>query len=820
MATDIGPRIGLDGEAEYKKALSEIIAQQKTLNSEMKKVSSEFDSNSTSIKKNAQQHEILGKAIQNQEKKVEALQKAVDDSTKKYGEASTVTQKYKAQLNNAEAELNRLNKEFADTSPLNSWCSAIGEAGDKLQSIGGVMTSAGQTATKYLTTPIVAAGAAALQASVNFESGMARVQATLGITSDDMSDLNGESVNTLAALENLAREMGSNTMFSATEAADAINTLAMAGMSTQQIYDALPSVLNLAAAGGIGIQEAADLATGALAGFGLKTEDTVEVADKLAKLASKAKGSVQSFGEGMSVVAGQASITGQSLDTVSVALGLLGNHNISAAEGGTMLQRVLKNLYQPTDAAKKAMEELGVSAYNADGSSRPLQEVLQDLNTQLGTLSEEDYNSVMGQIFDTSALKGAAFLIEESGTAWDELAGYIDESAGAAQNMADTIMGSTEGQIITLKSSISELAISMGQELIPYLQQGVTWVQSIVNKFNSMDDKTKKLIVTVGAFLAAAGPLLIFAGKVVTSIGSIMTAAKAIPTMIGTLSKVGGAFVTGAKAALSGLFTLVMAHPFVAVAAAVVGVLIALWTKCEWFRDGVKAVINAVWTWVQNIGTNVKNAISGVGTFFTTAMNNVKTFTGNIITGIKTLWSNGLNAVKTTVSTIFGNVYNTIKSKLDAARDFVKGVIDKIKGFFNFSWSLPSLKMPHITITGSFSLVPPSVPKFSIDWYAKAMQNGMILNGATIFGAAGNKLLAGGEAGPEAVVGVSSLLKMIREAVGYGLSAVRVAPVVNNTFGATNIYIYAAEGQSAEEIADLAAERVNEAIRAEREVFA
>lgn len=824
MAVNIGPKIGLDGEKEYRSALGNIIQQQKLLNAEMQKVSSAYDTNATSIKKNKEQHELLGKAVENQQKRVDMLRAGLQDYESKAGSSATETLKMKQALAEAETELNNLQRQFKDTGPLNTWCNAVAEAGEKLQGVGQKMQDVGGMATKYLTAPIMAAGTASLKASVDFESGMAQVQATMGLTADAESKLNGQTVNTMDALGSLARKMGSETKFSATEAADAINILAMAGMDTQQIYDALPNVLNLAAAGNISIAEAADIATGSMAGFGLETKQSAEVADKLATLASKAKGDVQSFGAGMSTVAGQAKITGQNLDTVSVALGILGNHNIAASEGGTMLQRVLKNLYQPTSTGAKALESLGVSAYNADGSARPLQAVLQDLNGQLGTLSQEDYNSVMGQIFDTAALKGASFLIDECGTEWDELAGYIAESDGAAQQMSDTLMNTTEGQLTILKSSLSELAISLGQQLIPYVQDGITWVQGIVDKFNSMDDGTKKLIVTVGAFLAAAGPLLIFGGKVVSSIGTIMTAAKAIPGMITTIQTVGGTFVGAAKGALSGLFGLIMAHPVIAVTAAVIGAFVLLYSKCEWFRDAVHAVLDWLHTGVENIGTFTKNTITGVVNFFTTSGNNIKNFTSNTINEVKSLWANGLNAVKTTVGNIFGGIYNTISSKLGSARDFVKGAIDRIKGFFNFSWSLPHLKLPHVSISGSFSLVPPRVPHFSINWYRKAMEGGTILKNATIFGAAGNTLLGGGEAGPEAVVGVSSLARMIKSAVLEGfhsvISGMAIAPTITNTYGDTNVYIYTQPGQDAEEIAELAADKVNERIREEREVFA
>ena len=191
------------------------------------------------------------------------------------------------------------------------------------------------------------------------------------------------------ALSKLARTMGKDTKFSASEAADAINILAMAGMDTDDIYSALPATLNLAAAGNIGIAQAADYATGIMSGFGMKTEDASKVADVLAVTASSAKGSVSDFGAGLAQAAGQASITGQSFEDTATALGILGNHNISAAEGGNMLQRVLKNLYQPTSTAKDALDALGVSAYDSEGKARPLQDVLTDLRGKLGELSEE-----------------------------------------------------------------------------------------------------------------------------------------------------------------------------------------------------------------------------------------------------------------------------------------------------------------------------------------------------------------------------------------------------------------------------------------------
>lgn len=169
--------------------------------------------------------------------------------------------------------------------------------------------------------------------------------------------------------------------------------------------------------------------------------------------------------------------------------------------------------------------------------------------------------------------------------------------------------------------------------------------------------------------------------------------------------------------------------------------------------NSIQNVISTILTAIKGVFTNIWN--SGIGTVVTNAINNVKTTI-----------STGLNNALTTVSTVLGNIKNKFSSILDGAKTIVKNAIDGIKGFFNFSWSLPALKLPHISISGSFSLNPPSVPSFGISWYKKAMDEAMLLDGATIFGAYGNTFLGGGEAGPEVVSGANTLMEMIREAAG------------------------------------------------------
>lgn len=400
------------------------------------------------VEKNEAQHAKLKQALEQQKSthdtlktKVEAAKKAYEESAKATGEDSEQTKKLKAEYENLQSQLGNTERSIQKTETaitkqegavtsskaklaelevqLRNVNAELARApfdayAEKANKIGGTITKVGE-AIMPASMATVGLGTAAVKTAANFDASMSQVQATMGLTKDSTSKLNGETVNTMDALSKLARTMGKDTKFSASEAADAINILAMAGMDTDDIYSALPATLNLAAAGNIGIAQAADYATGIMSGFGMKTQDASKVADVLAVTASSAKGSVSDFGAGLAQAAGQASITGQSFEDTTTALGILGNHNIAAAEGGNMLQRVLKNLYQPTSTAKEALDQLGVSAYDSEGKARPLQEVLTDLRGKLGELSEEDYNTVMGQIFDTASLRGANFLIQDSG---------------------------------------------------------------------------------------------------------------------------------------------------------------------------------------------------------------------------------------------------------------------------------------------------------------------------------------------------------------------------------------------------------------------
>ena len=658
------------------------------------------------VEKNEAQHAKLKQVLEQQKSthdtlktKVEAAKKAYEESAKATGEDSEQTKKLKAeyeklqsQLGNTERSIQKTEtaitkQEGAVTSSkaklaelevqLRNVNAELARApfdayAEKANKIGGTITKVGE-AIMPASMATVGLGTAAVKTAANFDTSMSQVQATMGLTKDSTSKLNGETVNTMDALSKLARTMGKDTKFSASEAADAINILAMAGMDTDDIYSALPATLNLAAAGNIGIAQAADYATGIMSGFGMETKDASKVADVLAVTASSAKGSVSDFGAGLAQAAGQASITGQSFEDTATALGILGNHNISAAEGGNMLQRVLKNLYQPTSTAKDALDALGVSAYDSEGKARPLQDVLTDLRGKLGELSEEDYNSVMGQIFDTASLRGANFLIQDSGEAFDNLRAKIGGASGAAEKMAEVQQDNLQGQLTILKSQLEELAISFGELLMPKIREIVGKIQDFVDKLNNMDEGQKQAIIRIGLVVAAAGPLLVALGKMIIFTGQVSTQ---IGNMVEWYTKAGGAsgILAKAQTGLSSAFSF-LTSPIgivIGVIAVLVAAFIHLWRTNEDFRNAIIAIWERIKGAFQEFVGGIQERLSALGISFQ-----------SITQTISAIWDGFCNLL----APVFEAAFGIIATVLETAFGVITGLLDVFIGAYNGNWT-------------------------------------------------------------------------------------------------------------------------------------
>ncbi len=553
------------------------------------------------------------------------------------------------------------------------------KAGEKtrksIEKFGNGIASTGKALTAAVTVPVVGAGAACLKTASDFESGMAQVQATMGITRDATSKLNGETVNTMDALSRFARDLGKDTVFSASEAAAAMNNMAMAGYNTQEIYDTLPTVLSLAAAGSLDLDYATQLVANGMAVMGDKCDSAQQMADMMAVTASNAYGSVADFGEGLLVAGGQAAVCGQNLEDTYTALGILGDNGIIGSEGGTALRNTLKNLYQPTDKAAETLEALGVATSTAEGELLPMQEVLQQLNGALDSMTDADKSKAMAEIFDTRTIAAASALLGNATDRWDELRETISGASdlyggqGAAAGMADVLMGTTEGSIEELKGAIEELGISFGQTLLPYLSEAVKWVQSVADNFNAMDDTTKENIVKYAAFAAAAGPVITAFGKMIVFGSKLLGAFSKVRGAIQGVSAAGGV-VKGVIAALSTPISLV-----VIACAAVIAIIAAVVTHLDEFKEAAARVYERVSPNLEKL----REAFSGLKESACPILKEIGDFVTRYLLGAFEGAAEGISIAIEGVTTVI----NGIKDTIDGVAKFVTAIAD---GDWSAAW--------------------------------------------------------------------------------------------------------------------------------------
>lgn len=346
--------------------------------------------------------------------------------------------------------------------------------GGKLKSgiAGGVKAVAG--ALTASTGAVVGFGKSAVEAGMTFDASMSQVAATMGTTVDEIQDL-----------RNFAQEMGSATAFSASQAADALNYMALAGYDADKSMEMLPNVLNLAAAGGIELAYASDMITDSQSALGLSMDETAELVDKMAKASSKSNTSVAQLGEAILTVGGTAKTLAGGTTELSTALGILADNGVKGAEGGTALRNIILSLSAPTETAATAMESLGLEAFDAEGNLRPLNETFHDLDEALSTMTQGEQTQALNQIFNKVDLKSVNALLANTNERFDELSGYIDDAAGAAQDMADTQLDNLPGDITLFQSAMEGAQIMLADQLTPTLRDFVQFAT------NGIGDITK-----------------------------------------------------------------------------------------------------------------------------------------------------------------------------------------------------------------------------------------------------------------------------------------------------------------------------------------
>lgn len=649
-----------------------------------------------------QKQRLLGEQIGETKTKLEALkeaQKEVGDELKKTGEGQEQYDALEREIVACTNELKELEKEASSSAVAMQKISAAGES---LKNVGDKISSAGQ-ALMPLSTAAAGISAGIIKTTADFDAAMSKVAAVSGAAGEEFD-----------ALREKAREMGATTKFTASDAAEAMNYMAMAGWKTDQMLEGVAGIMHLAAASGEELGTTSDIVTDALTAFGMTAEESGRFADILAAASSNANTNVSMMGESFKYAAPVAGALGYSAEDVAIALGLMANSGIKASMAGTSLRNIFQRMAKPTDESYDAMRRLGLSLSDDTGRMYSFREImdqlrsgfvdimmpldqynreldqldaqleegsisqkvydntLEELNKQafgaegaekaraaamlggaramsgllaIANASEEDYNKLTEAIDNSSQ----AFARTEQGVmplneALAQGLEIIEEYNGSAEAMAATMQDNAAGQMEILKSQLQELAISLGDTLMPILRELIGYAQNFVDYLNSLDEETKTTMMNVLLAVAALGPLLIIVGKLISAIGSLMTV-------------------------IGGLSAPILA--IIAVIAVLVAAFVTLWQTNEEFRNKVISIWNNVKAKFDEFGKAIVDRLNKLGFEFE-----------DFSDVVRAIWS----ALCDFLGPIFTTTFELIATSLEASLDMLLGLFDFWVGLFTGDW--------------------------------------------------------------------------------------------------------------------------------------
>lgn len=728
---------------------------------------------------------------------------------------------------------------------------AEGNASSSTSKIGGAFKAVGKVAK----TAMVAGSAAAvaftktsIDAGMNFDTAMSQVAATMGTTVDKIGNVKAK-----------AEEMGRTTKYTATEAAEGMNILAQAGLSADEQISGIGTVLNLASAGAMSLEESASYTAGAVKGFGDSMSNASYYADLMAKGATLANTDVRGLGEAFSGSAATAKNYGQAADSVTLSLLRLAEQNVTGSEASTALNRAMADLYTPTDDASKALDQLGVSAYKSNGEAKDFNDLVDELNGSLQGMTAEQKNNALATIFTTQGLQAFNKMTASSDATVQKFWKGIQDSSGSAAQQAATQLDNLQGDITLLSSATEGLQLAFYNTFSGTIRGAIKGITSEVSglaeamESGGISGALSKLAQDAINFSGQLPGLTKIGGDLINGlISSVTQNSGSITTAVGQLlNNLASTISTGLN-----VFTSVGVNLLTTIASGMtqgiptfLGQALPMLTQfTESLRSNAGKLINAGLTLIQNIAQGLINSIPVLIAYVPTIITNlagiindnapkilatgvtiitnlaiglvraipllivnlpkiitaiVSVFTAfnwfslgkNIVTGIikgvknlpsllKTAAKNAVNGFKgafrgngilSAVKGAFTKIPSAVKSIFTKAVSLVKSFPGRFKSALKFSWSLPHLNLPHLSVSGGkapFGIGGKgSLPSFHISWYKKAMESPYVFSDATLFGA--------GEAGDEMLYGRSRLMSDIREATRGTKNDVTINVTVN-----------------------------------------
>lgn len=493
-----------------------ILGTLEKLSAELKEINKASFSNVDKNLKN------VGKALGETENKARAL-----NSTLGGGFSSASMSTATKELDNVVQKLEEVNKATK---------TSVAEIGSNIKKTGDSISGVGDTLTSKVTTPLALISGVATKIGMDFESQMSRVKAISGSTGEEFTKLHDQAL-----------QLGADTAFSAKQAAEGMENLASAGFNTNEIIEAMPGLLDLAASSGESLANSSDIAASTLRGFGLEAYETGRVADVLAKNAASTNAAVADTGEAMKYIAPVAKAMGLSLEEVTAAIGLMANAGIKGSQSGTTLRSTLTRLASPSKEAAGMMEELGFKAFDSQGKILPLSGILDNLSKSLKGKTDQQKQDAIATIFGQEAMSGMLSLVDAGSSQLIELTDAYKSADGAAKEMAKTMQDNAKSSIEQMVGSLETAAIKLQEVAAPSIINIANEVQDLANNFADLPQPVQESVIKFALLSATIGPVTKVVGTLTSGIGSLVTLGGRLAStfeLIGEGASIGGTALT------------------------------------------------------------------------------------------------------------------------------------------------------------------------------------------------------------------------------------------------------------------------------------
>ena len=560
---------------------TKLLATEQRLSSEIQEVASKLSKAKSKYGETSTQAEKL-------ELKLAELKITLTETKAKHSENVSAIRDHKTELNKLEAQASQTAQQL-ERIPVDT-------VTGKFANIGSSMMNTGAMLSASVGLPLTMVGKNAITTAMNFEEGMSKVQA-----------ITGQSGKVMADLEEQARHLGATTQFSATESAEAMSYLGMAGLKADDIMKAMPATLDIAKAGMLDLGTTADITTNIMSGFNMTASDFSHIGDVLAYASSNANTNIQQMGEAMVYLAPVGSTLGLSLEDVSSAVMAVSDAGIQGARAGAAFSTSLVRLTKPTKAMKDVMEELNLSFTESDGSMKPISKIVGELNGKMSKYTDAQKAATINTLFGAEATKHWSALLQ---VGEDKLKGNtkaLEKCDGTAKEMAKTMADNLAGSVKEMKSKMEDMAITIGYSLKPTIEKITKTIGKLTDWFANLTPNAQETIVKMGMMAVALPVVTMVSGALVSSLGNLYKGlnfvTKGAGNFISKISKTGKTSGTVAKG-MSKL-TPLMTNPWVALAGAVAIGGTAIY-KYRQFSDEQ----------LEKISKEAKNKVTGVGDYF------------------------------------------------------------------------------------------------------------------------------------------------------------------------------------------------------------